>query len=306
MTYPVSFRRHILAIRDKEGLTLEDTSQRFGVGRASLTRWLSRLELDQSKPRKRKIDLAALHRDVQDYPDAYQYERAARFGVATNAIWQALQKIGVTYKKVLAHPKADPVKRRIFQARIKAYQAQGRTIVYLDESNFASDMPRTYGYATKGQRCYGLQDWNAKGRINVIGALLVGGLLTVGLTDSNVDADIFNLWLEQDLIPKLAAHSVIVMDNATFHKRADTKHMIKNVGHRLAYLPPYSPDLNSIEQSCFQTISGSNQIYNDPRCDTSNMWQHLVSRMHFQWMLQIRLWYYHPQYNHSLYTSLMN
>jgi transposase len=132
-------------------------------------------------------------------------------------------------------------------------------------------MPRTHGYATKVQRCYGLQDWNAKGRINVIGALLVGALLTVGLTDSNVEADIFNLWLEQDLIPKLLAHSVTFMDNATFHKRADTKHMIKNVGHTLAYLPPYSPDLNSIEQSCVQTISGSNQIYNDPRCDTSNM-----------------------------------
>ena len=123
MTYPVSFCRHILAIRDREGLTLEETLQRFGVGRASLTRWLSRLEPDQSKPRKRKIDLEALRRDVKDYPDAYQYERAARFDVATNAILKALQKIGVTYKKVLAHPKAAPVKRRIFQARIKAYQA---------------------------------------------------------------------------------------------------------------------------------------------------------------------------------------
>lgn len=113
-------------------------------------------------------------------------------------------------------------------------------------------MSRTHGYATKGQRCYRLQDWNAKGRINVIGALLVGALLTVGLTDSNVDADIFNLWLEQDLIPKLPAHSLIVMDNATFHKRANTKHMIKNPGNTLAYLPPYSPDLNPIEQKWAQ------------------------------------------------------
>jgi transposase len=108
MTYPVLFRRHILAIRDNEGLTLEETSQRFGVGRASLTRWLSRLAPDQSKPRKRKIDLEALRRDVQDYPDAYQYERAARFGVATNAILQALQKIGVTYKKSPGTPKGRP------------------------------------------------------------------------------------------------------------------------------------------------------------------------------------------------------
>lgn len=105
MTYSVDFRRHVLSIRAKEGLTLEQTSQRFGVGRASLCRWLRRLEPDQSKPRKRKIDMAALAEDVRQFPDAFQYERAARFGVATNAIWYALRKLGVTYKKSSAPSK---------------------------------------------------------------------------------------------------------------------------------------------------------------------------------------------------------
>ena len=99
MTYPVRFGQHVLSIGKKEGLRLEETAQRFGVGRASLTRWLTRLEADQLKPRQRKIDLEKLKRDVRDYPDAYQYERAARFVVATNAIWQALQKLNLTYKK---------------------------------------------------------------------------------------------------------------------------------------------------------------------------------------------------------------
>ena len=57
------------------GCTLEQTSLRFGVGRASLSRWLKRLEPDQSKPHKRKIDMIALAEDVRKYPDAYQYER---------------------------------------------------------------------------------------------------------------------------------------------------------------------------------------------------------------------------------------
>lgn len=81
MTYSVDFRRHVLSIRKKEGLTLEQTSERFGVGRASLCRWLKRLEPDQSKPRKRKIDMAALAEDVRQFPAAYHHERAARFGV---------------------------------------------------------------------------------------------------------------------------------------------------------------------------------------------------------------------------------
>lgn len=102
MTYSVDFRRHVLSIRKKEGLTLEQTSQRFGVGRASLCRWLRRLEPDQSKPRNRKIDLATLAEDVRDYPDAYLHERAARFGVVPNAIFEALRRLGVTYKKSIS------------------------------------------------------------------------------------------------------------------------------------------------------------------------------------------------------------
>ena len=113
-------------------------------------------------------------------------------------------------------------------------------------------MPRTHGYAPRGDRCTGKHDWNAKGRVNVIGALLAGVLLSVGLTGENVDADIFNLWLTHDLIPKLPLGAVLVLDNATFHKRADTRVVVETAGHTLEYLPSYSPDLNKIEQKWAQ------------------------------------------------------
>jgi len=94
-------------------LTLEQTAQRFNIGRASLTRWNRRLEPGQSGSRKRKINLQALAQDVRDFPDAYQYERAERFGVVTNAIHLALKRLGVTYKKTLKHPKKVRRKRKI-------------------------------------------------------------------------------------------------------------------------------------------------------------------------------------------------
>ena len=133
----------------------------------------------------------------------------------------------------MRHPKANDDDRQSFQERLAAHEAAGKAIVYRDESGFAYDMPRTHGYAPRGKRCVGIHDWQAKGRINVIGALLAGTLLTVGLTTCNVDADIFNLWLKEQLIPVLDKGAVLVMDRARFHRRSDTINIITDAEHIL-------------------------------------------------------------------------
>jgi transposase len=161
------------------------------------------------------------------------------------------------------HPKADPEKRSAFCQIIQHYQDKGRPIVSIDESGFAEDMPRTHGYAPRGKRCYGKQDWGAKGRINVIGALLGGVLLTVSLFSSSINTVIFTSWVEQDLLPKLPPKSVLVLDNATFHKGASMQKTLKDAGHILLYLPAYSPDLNPIEKKWAQAKSIRRRV----RCD---------------------------------------
>lgn len=113
-------------------------------------------------------------------------------------------------------------------------------------------MPRTHGYSPLGERCYGVHDWGARGRTNVIGALLEGKLLTVSLFETTIDTSIFNVWLNEDLIPKLPAESVVVMDNAAFHKSEKTRQILESSGHTLLYLSPYSPDFNPIEHKWAQ------------------------------------------------------
>jgi transposase len=140
----------------------------------------------------------------------------------------------------------------VFEEKITNYQSAKRSIVYLDESGFALDMPRDYGYSAIGQRCFGQQDWQAKGRINVIGAIQGHQLLTTCLFEGNINSDVFHAWITQDLLPKLPQATVIVMDNATFHKRQDTQLSIQQAGHTLEYLPAYSPDLNPIEHKWAQ------------------------------------------------------
>jgi len=122
-------------------------------------------------------------------------------------------------------------------------------------------MPRRKGYAPAGQPCYGTHNWNSKGRTNVIGALLGNQLLTTCLFDSSINSDIFHNWIIQDLLPKVPKNSVLVLDNATFHKRKDTQLAIENAGLFLEFLPPYSPDLNPIEHKWAQAKAKRRELF---------------------------------------------
>jgi len=97
-----------------------------------------------------------------------------------------------------------------------------------------------------------LKDWHARGRINAIGAIIGFSFLTVCLFEANINSDVFYAWITKDLLPKLSVSSVIVMDNAPFHKRADIIKDIEEAGHILELLPAYSPDLNPIEKKWAQ------------------------------------------------------
>ena len=98
-------------------------------------------------------------------------------------------------------------------------------------------------------------------------------LLTVSIFDCNVNTSIFNGWVEQDLIPKLPNNSVVVTDNASFHKSPYLKAMIEKAGHMLEYLPPYSPDLNPIEPKWSQAKSRRRKY----RCDVDTLFEKYMS-----------------------------
>ena len=128
-------------------------------------------------------------------------------------------------------------------------------------------MPRTHGYSYRGKRCYGLHDWHAKRCINVIGAMVGFILVSVGLFEGSINSDVFYAWLTQALVPVLPVNAVVVMDNVSFHKRAYMVEATKQSGAFLAFLPPYSPDLNPIEKKWTQAKA----IRKRERCDVDNL-----------------------------------
>jgi hypothetical protein len=154
----------------------------------------------------------------------------------------------------LKHSKADEGTWRIFREKIAAYEAAGRTIVYIDESGFARDAPRTRGYHPHWpRRCYRTHDWHAKGRSNAIGALIGKLLVTLLACLKPTSTPMgFMGWTMQDLLPKWPLASIIAMDKATFPKRNDIQKYFSYAGHIIEYLPPYPPVLNPIEHQWAQ------------------------------------------------------
>ena len=100
MTYSIDFRQKVLSVKASEKLTCAEVAARFKIGINSVVRWGQKLEPERTRNKPSvKIDMEALKKDIEMYPDAYQHERAARFNVSQFGIHYALKKLGVTYKK---------------------------------------------------------------------------------------------------------------------------------------------------------------------------------------------------------------
>jgi transposase len=107
MTYSIDFRKKVLQVREKENLSIQEVAKRFGVGVASVMRWINKLEpqKNRNKPAT-KINMDALKEDLKIHPDGYLKERAERLNVSHNCVWRALRRLKITYKKNSTAPQS--------------------------------------------------------------------------------------------------------------------------------------------------------------------------------------------------------
>src|SRR5262249_36756871 len=81
-----------------------------------------------------------------------------------------------------------------------------------------------------------------------VAAWRLGGLTAPVVIDGALNGDLFVAYVEQQLVPTLRPGDVVILDNSSSHKRAAARAAIEAAGASVRFLPPYSPDLNPIEQ----------------------------------------------------------
>ena len=117
----------------------------------------------------------------------------------------------------------------------------------MDETWAVTNMARRYGRAPKGERLVGAVPHGHWKTTTFVAALGLAGLTAPMVVDGAMNGDLFVAYVEQVLVPTLAAGDTVVMDNLSSHKRVRVRELIEAAGCTLLFLPPYSPDLNPIE-----------------------------------------------------------
>ena len=116
-------------------------------------------------------------------------------------------------------------------------------------------MGRLRGWAPKGQRCRAAIPHGHWKTVTFVGGLTLAGFIAPMVLDGPMDGEAFRAWCEQMLAPVLRPGHLVIMDNLAAHKVAGVRQAIEACGATLLYLPPYSPDLNPIENA-FAKLKG--------------------------------------------------
>ena len=130
-----------------------------------------------------------------------------------------------------------------------AGEVRTERLVFVDECSTNTSLAPLYAWSRRGERafCSVPRNWGAN--ITLLASMSVGGMGPCLAVEGPTTREVFETYLEEVLVPSLKAGQVVVMDNLSSHKGSRVRELIEGRGCELLYLPPYSPDLNPIEEA---------------------------------------------------------
>ena len=175
--------------------------------------------------------------------------------VSESTICRQLRNHGFTRKKVrMVALQRSEYLRAMFMAEVLLYRRD--QFVWIDESGCdARSYRRKFGYSLRGTRAECDHLLVRGKRISSIAALCSEGVMAVTSTTDTINADIFYDFVQGELIPNMnpfdgsSSKCIAVMDNCAVHHVPIVEDLFSDAGILLIWLPPYSPDLNPIEEA---------------------------------------------------------
>lgn len=254
-----------------KGASYDEAAERFGVGRASVSRWMRRhretgnlapFPMGGARGGLDAADLAAIAELVKEAPDQTIAELTDGFQAkagkttSTSALSRGLAKLGLTRKKKRLRAKerdnASAKARRVeYEAIVR--ELDPCKLVFIDETGTHTSMTRRYARTPEGVRPDDVVPRNRGTITTVLGALRLNGLDALMAVEGGTSSEVFIAYTEQVLVPTLTKGDVVVVDNLAAHRHFRVRELIEAAGASLLFLPPYSPELNPIEE-CWSKV----------------------------------------------------
>ncbi|MEE8445398.1 MAG: IS630 family transposase [Alphaproteobacteria bacterium] len=262
--YSLDLRERVVG-RVAAGRTVRAVAATFGVSVSSVVKWSQRYRATGSAAAKpmggRRPYALRGERDwllgrLAQAPDitlrALVGELAGRgIKVSYYAVWHFFQHEGITFKKKPLHA-AEQDRPDVARRRVRWKKYQGRVdaarLVFIDETWAKTNMTRLHGRCRKGERLLAKAPHGRWRTLTFLAALRHDRIDAPCVLDGPINGQSFLAYVEQFLVPTLSPGDIVIMDNLGSHKGRPVRRAIRAAGAKLLFLPPYSPDLNPIEQ----------------------------------------------------------
>ncbi|WP_404710065.1 IS630 family transposase [Sphingomonas sp. MMS24-J13] len=260
--YSMDLRDRAIA-RVLAGETVRSVAEALSVSAATVVRWAQRYRGSGSvapgKVGGHKIGILSggnrdwlLERAKTDFTLRGLVAELAERDVTVDyvQVWRFVHAEGLSFKKsVLPAEQLRPaVARRREQWKKFQSRPDPARLVFIDETWAKTNMAPLRGWAPVGKRLHAKVPYGHWKTMTVIAALRSDRIDAPFVFDQPINAASFTAWVETQLCPTLRAGDIVIMDNLSSHKTPAVRAAIRARGARLLFLPPYSPDLNPIEQ----------------------------------------------------------
>ena len=141
----------------------------------------------------------------------------------------------------------DVARRRYWWRKYQGMIDPSR-LVFIDETWTKTNMAPLRGWSDRGKRLQAFVPHGHWKTLTFLAALRNDGITAPCVFDGPINGTSFLSYVEQVLLPTLKPGDIVVLDNLGSHKSDAVRKAVRSVGARLLFLPPYSPDLNPIEQ----------------------------------------------------------
>ena len=289
--YSEDLRWKMVWQREALGLTYHEIASNLNVDKSTIVRVVKLFQLTGQVSKRqypnnrayRELTAAAqlfIMNIVIERPGIYlreikeELENFLMLDISVSTICKFLHKSGFTHQKLhVVAIQQDAFLREKYILDISMYSSD--MFIFVDETGAdRKNQLRKYGYSLRGRPAVNHALLVRGERVSAIACMSINGILDVKMVTETSNGDTFYEFVQTHLIPHLMPfngvnpYSVVILDNCTIHHCVEVTASLKDIGVLVHFLPPYSPDLNPIEEAFSKVKSELKGVDSNEVCDT--------------------------------------